>query len=69
MESESGEGEADTPEARRENLFLWRFGTGYAWEISKRYVVGPSFYLDAIREEPGEWTRAFVFAFSVGVAF
>jgi hypothetical protein len=68
-EGGDGEHEAAGPDSGREGLFLWRLGTGYAWEISNRYVVGPSFYLDAIRERPGDWTRAFVFAFSAGIVF
>jgi hypothetical protein len=31
--------------------------------------VGPSVYLDFIREEESEWTQAFVFGISLGVAF
>jgi hypothetical protein len=52
-----------------ENLFLWRMGTGYAWEFSERYVLGPTVYLDFIREAAKEWKRAFVFGVSLGVAF
>jgi hypothetical protein len=67
-ESETHEPEASTGKAR-DNLFLWRVGTGYSWEFAERYVVGPSVYLDFIREEESEWTQAFVFGISLGVAF
>jgi hypothetical protein len=56
-------------EAEPETLFLWRVGTAYAWEFNERYVVGPSVYLDFVREAPGEWKRAFVFGVSLGISF
>jgi hypothetical protein len=63
------EGARTSGETGHEGLFLWRVGTGYTWEFDERYAVGPSFYLDFVREAPGEWGRAFVFGVSVGLAF
>jgi hypothetical protein len=71
IHEEHGEhGEASSPgDAGYESLFLWRMGTGYTWEFHERYAFGPSFYVDAIREGPGEWGSAFVFGVSLGIAF
>lgn len=66
---EEHEGASQSGETEHEALFLWRVGTGYTWEFDERYAVGPSFYLDFVREAPGEWGRAFVFGVSVGIAF
>jgi hypothetical protein len=50
-------------------VFLWRVGTSYSWEFSRRYVLSPAIYMDFIRNGDGEWTRAFVFGITAGVAF
>lgn len=68
-EAETREPEPVAAAPTYENLFLWRVGTSYAWELSRRYVLGPSFYLDFVRQGDDEWTRAFVFGIAVGVAF
>jgi hypothetical protein len=68
-EGEPTGGEEGLEHKGHENLFLWRMGTGYTWEFSERYVLGPTVYLDFIREAAEEWERAFVFGVSLGVAF
>lgn len=68
-EHEEHEQTTTSSDSEHETLFLWRIGTGYTWEFDERYAVGPSFYLDFVREAPGTWGRAFVFGVSVGIAF
>jgi hypothetical protein len=70
VESEHAEEEAEAPatDGARENLFLWRVGTSYAWEFARRYVVSPTVYVDFVKAQ-SEWTRAFVLGATFGVAF
>jgi hypothetical protein len=66
---EDHESEDAPAEEQKENLFLWRVGTGYSWEFKERYVTDPSFCMDFVHEEDGEWAHALVLAFSFGMAF
>ena len=68
-ELESGEHDAVASATARETLFLWRVGTSYSWELSRRYVLGPFVCVDFIQAGHGEWERALVFGITAGVAF
>jgi len=53
---------------REENLFLWRFGVGYNFEVGERYSIAPAVDFDYVRED-GHWVEAIVFAVTVGFDF
>lgn len=63
-----GEEIVDPLPGKKENLFLWRFGTGYNFEVGERYAIAPHVDLDFVRED-GHWVWAFVFTVSVGFDF
>lgn len=68
---EGGEGPGLVDEIvpqKTENFFLWRFGVGYTFEISKRFEISPWVNLDVIREED-HWVQALVVDVAIGFAF
>jgi hypothetical protein len=58
----------DRPPGKEENLFLWRFGTAYTFEVAEGYAVVPHVDLDFVRED-GHWVWALVFSVSLGFDF
>ena len=71
-EHEGGHGIAeeivDRLPGEEENLFLWRFGVGYNFEVGERYAIAPHVDLDFVRED-GHWVEAVVFSVSIGFDF
>ena len=65
---EHGEGLQPVEPEESENLFLWRTGVGYVFEVGKRWVVTPGLDLDVVRES-GEWVEAIVFDVAIGFGF
>ena len=58
----------DSLTRKEENLFLWRFGIGYTFEIGERLELAPSVNLDLVRES-GHWVQAVVFVVAIGFGF
>ncbi len=65
---EEGPGELPAEMEQGENLFLWRTGIGYNFEIGKRLKLAPGLDWDMVREN-GEWVDAFVFDVAIGFGF
>ncbi len=59
---------ADGLPGKEENLFLWRFGAAYNFEVGERYSIAPHVDLDLVRED-GHWVEAVVFSVSIGFDF
>ena len=51
-----------------ENLFLFRFGAHYGFEIGGRYSITPGIELDLVNEE-AEVAKAVVYGVNFGIAF